>query len=87
MAFAAPFLICDPPDHAENITHYLVQIDGGVIEDTPAPLHYDLANVTNGYHDVLVQAKNIWGSESPAAPFNFIKEVPSATAGITISTD
>lgn len=87
-SFAEPFLTCDDPDPSENVTSYIVSMDGGTLVETPAPLHYDLGSLLSGAHAVDVQAKNIWGAgRSPADPFDFTKELPSMTEGVAISID
>lgn len=87
IGFAQPFLICDTPPAEEMVTSYIVALDGGAEIEVDAPLHYDLSGVAEGAHDVEIKAKNVWGTESPSAPFNFSKSLPSGTTGTTITAE
>ena len=78
---ASPFLVCDVDEAA---TSYIVVMDSGDEIETPAPLHYDLVEITSGTHVVEVRAKNIWGVSSPS-PFEFTKELPANPSNIELS--
>ena len=67
--WAAPFLICDDPLVAEQVTSYEVFQDGVSIGITPAPLHFDLSGVTPGAYNFTATAINAWGSSSPSNPY------------------
>jgi len=69
MAFAEPFVICDDPDPAEQITSYEIFQDGVSIGTTPAPLLFDLAGVTPGQYEFTATAINAWGTSSPSNPY------------------
>jgi hypothetical protein len=84
VAFANPFLVCDPDPDA---TSYLVKLDGLAEVETPAPLKFDLAGVSVGNHRVEVKAKNnLWGATSEASPFEFSRPSLSVT-NIRLSAD
>ena len=72
-AMASPFLVCDSPDPADEVTSYVITYKEREIE-TLAPLHYDLQNIPEGDYNISVQAKNRDGV-SVATPF-FSKEAP-----------
>ncbi|MCK4718739.1 MAG: hypothetical protein KAT70_08730, partial [Thermoplasmata archaeon] len=85
LVWGAPYLVCDP---MENVTHFIVTIDGVEREveavdvgDGYVILKYDLTGVSNGTHDVTVKAKNLWG-QSVAVPFVFTREGPDIPANI-----
>lgn len=85
-AIAAPFLVCDDPPVEEEVTGYVLSIDGGPEIETLAPLHYNLADIPEGMHNIEIQAQNIYGMSLPV-PFSFTKGFPSAVSGITIVSD
>ena len=72
---AAPFLVCDAPPAAEAVTHYVVHMDGNLIESnstahSDGALRYDLAGVPPGAHQFNAQACNVWGcSDLPVNPY------------------
>lgn len=91
-AWANVFVICDPYLTTDvQPTHFSIVMDGQPPVDTPALvqadqtviLHYDVTNVSNGNHSMTVKAVKIdpiWGRlESPASPFDFIKQGISGT--------
>ena len=87
LAFADPFLVCDPQT---NVTHYVVTIDGNTTEvlafdlgNGTVMLRYDLEGISAGTHNTELKAKNIWG-ESVAVPFVFVKAIPVAPGGTRI---
>lgn len=86
-AWAAPFLVCDPPASTECVTAYEVTLGGATVE-TPAPLHYDLSGVQAGDHSVEVRAVCVsqWGRlTSYPAPFAFSRPgSPGVPTGIGI---
>jgi len=68
-ANAAPFLVCDDPDPAEQVTSYDVFQDGVLIGTTPAPLHFDLQGVTPGQYNFTATSRNAWGLSDPSNPY------------------
>ena len=85
---AAPFLVCDPQ---ENITSYIVDLDGVIIEepalglgDGTVRLYYDLGGIADGVHNCTVTAKNVWGVAEPT-PFSFSKIQPESPSVLDIS--
>jgi len=87
LAFASPFLVCDPQT---NVTHYVISGDINVtvpatdLGDGTVRLQYDLAGITEGTFNLEVKAKNVWG-ESVAVPFDFVKALPAVPSNIIIS--
>ena len=71
LAWSAPFLICDPPPAADQITRYEIAI-GSATVSTPAPLHYDLTSVPAGAHTWQIKACSLWEC-SAAVPFAFTR--------------
>ena len=88
LAFAAPFLVCDPQPKTD-VTHYVITGDINVtipakdLGDGTVRLVYDLGNVAEGPYDLQVKAKNEWG-ESVAVPFDFVKALPVVPENIRI---
>ena len=86
LAFANPFLVCDPQT---NVTNYVITGDINVtvpatdLGDGTVRLQYDLAGITEGTFKLEVKAKNIWG-ESISVPFDFVKALPAAPEVIRI---
>jgi len=66
---ASPFLVCDDPPAAEQVTGYEVFQDGVSLGTTPAPLYFDLQGVTPGAYNFTATAINAWGSSSPSNPY------------------
>ena len=64
MAMANPFLVCDDPDPAEQVTSYEIFQDGVSLGITPAPMHFDLQGIAPGSYEFTAKAINDWGSES-----------------------
>ena len=62
-------LVCDPPNPAEQVTSYEIFKDGVSIGITPAPLNFDLQDITPGQYSFTAIAINIWGSSSPSNPY------------------
>lgn len=83
---ADPFLICDDPPAEEQVESYFISINGESNIETPAPLHYDLGDISDGKHSVQVRAKNVWG-EGDFSPLVFTKGLPSKAQGIAVSTE
>jgi len=88
MAWEAPFLVCDPQ---ENITSYIVDLDGVITEepafglgDGTVRLYYDLGGIADGVHNCTVTAKNVWGVAEPT-PFSFSKIQPESPSVLDIS--
>jgi len=86
LAFAGPFLICDPQT---NVTEYIITGDINTtvlafdLGDGTVKLQYDLNDIAEGTFNLQVKAKNIWG-ESVAVPFDFVKALPVAPGAIRI---
>lgn len=86
LAFASPFLVCDPQT---NVTHYVITGDINVtvpatdLGDGTVRLQYDLNGITEGTFNIQVKAKNVWG-ESVIVPFDFVKALPVALEAIRI---
>ena len=86
LAFAAPFLVCDPQT---NVTHYVITGDINVtvpakdLGDGTVRLEYDLDGITDGIHTLELKARNIWGDSTPV-PFEFVKALPDAVEAIRI---
>lgn len=83
LAFAAPFLVCDPDTSTDT---YIITWEDGSKTETPAPLHYDLKDIEVGKYPIQVNGKNIWG-EGPAVPFSFTKEYPQSVTNLVLSPD
>ncbi len=90
---AAPFVICDEyTTSMSQPTSFSVTMDGGTaVSSTPQTLangsvrlHYDLAGLAAGNHNMTVSACNVWGCSS-ATPFAFTKSVPGQPANIGLS--
>ena len=78
---AAPFLVCDTDTNCE---YYRVQADGvEVVDNTPAPLHYDLQGMTPGQISFTAQCCNVWGCSEVSDPF-VSPEAPGTPAGLSI---
>jgi len=86
LAFAEPFLVCDPQT---NVTHYVITGDINVtvpatdLGDGTVRLQYDLNGIAEGTVNLELKAKNIWG-ESVAVPFDFVKALPAVPGGTRI---
>lgn len=76
----AAHLVCDAPPPAEQITEYEVFMDGVSLGKTPAPLYYDLGNITPGEYEFTATAINVWGASNPSNPY-VSPPGPSAPAG------
>ena len=68
-ANAAPFLVCDDPPAAEQVTGYEVFQNGTSLGTVPAPLHFDLQGVVPGAYDFTATAINAWGASQPSDPY------------------
>jgi len=68
-ASSAPFLVCDDPAPEQQVIEYEVFQDGVSIGKTPAPLHFDLKDITPGVYNFTVTAKNEWGTSNPSDPY------------------
>lgn len=80
---AAPFLVCTVDPDAET---YVIRVGGTNTVETPAPLHFDLGQLSNGQHNLEVAAKNVWG-QSTFVPFGFNKAVPGTPSDIGLSAE
>ena len=69
MAWADPFLGCDDPDPAEQVTSYEVFQDGVSLGIVPAPLHFDLNGITPGAYEFTATAINAWGVSAASNPY------------------
>jgi hypothetical protein len=70
IALAGPFLVCDPPDPAEQVTSYTIYKDGEVFaENVPAPMNYDLNGLAPGQYTWTATAHNVWGASEPSNPY------------------
>jgi len=73
IASAAPFLVCDAPDPAEQISSYIVYRDGiqigTSIAEPDGSLKMDLQSITPGVYTWTVVAVNVWGVSSPSNPY------------------
>ena len=65
--FASPFLKCDEDANCE---YYKVYADGQLVADNvPAPLWYDLKDMTPGVISFDVECCNYWGCEKTENPY------------------
>lgn len=89
---SSPYLVSDSDISTNKPTHYSVVMDGAVEVLSPAQivtggvrLHYDLAGISVGTHNVSVKAvliDTIWGRlDSTASPFSFLKPASPAQPG------
>ena len=69
VAWADPFLGCDDPPAAEQVTGYEIFQDGVSLGTTPAPMHFDLQGVTPGAYEFTATAINAWGVSSASNPY------------------
>ena len=83
VAWSAPFLRCDDPPAAEQVTSYEVFQDGVSLGTTPAPLNFDLDGVTPGAYNFTAIAINAWGASSPSNPY-VSPAGASAPSGLTM---
>lgn len=91
IAFANPFLVCDPQTGVDN---YKVEISGpttvsvDIQPDATGQYGFklDLADVTlpNGSYSVRANASNMWGTSSWSTSFPFVKALPGAPGGIKL---
>lgn len=83
-AFASPFMVCDPDPN----THiYVITYEDGTKVETPAPLHFDLADASEGKTVLTVHGKNHWGQEGPSVPFEFTRALPLSPTNTRLSMD
>jgi len=72
-AFAAPFLVCDVPDPAEQVVSYIVYQDGvemGIYQaESDGSLLVDLQAVTPGVYEWTARAVNAWGQSEVSDPY------------------
>ena len=83
-ASASPFLVCDPD---ENTHIYVLTYEDGTKIETPAPLHFDLADAPEGKTVLKVHGKNHWGQEGPSVPFSFTRGLPQLPTNTQLSMD
>jgi len=72
-ALAAPFLVCDVPDPAQQVVSYIIYQDG-VEVGTPAAepdgsLKMDLQDITPGVYEWTARAVNAWGQSEVSDPY------------------
>ena len=72
-ADAAPFLICDAPNPAQQVISYVVYQDGVEVA-TPAAesdgsLKMDLSDITPGVYIWTAKAVNAWGRSEDSDPY------------------
>ena len=88
LAFANPFLVCDPQD---GVTMYDMETNGTVTEDFTAEpdgsAKIDLAGLADGEYTVRLRAKNEWGVSNWSDPLAFTKAVPMAPMGLRVSSE
>ena len=75
VAWAAPFLVCDGPPAAEQVTGYEIFQDGVSLGTTPAPMMFDLQGVTPGAYEFTAIAINAWGVSSASNPYLLLEKV------------
>ena len=88
LAFANPFLVCDPNPGAETI---ILEINGLEMPEFPAEadgsLKYDLAGLAEGNFSVRAKAEfGVWGWSEYSVPFNFTKPSIQAPLGLRVSS-
>jgi len=78
IAGAAPFLVCDPPDPADQVIYYIVYQDGveifrATIENgavrADGSLGMDLQAITPGAYTWTVRAGNVWEESGLSDPY------------------
>ena len=69
MAMANPFLVCDDPDPAEQVTSYEIFQDGVSLGITPAPMRFDLQGIAPGSYEFTAKAINDWGVSGISNPY------------------
>ena len=73
VTYAAPFLVCDPPDPSEQVTSYIVYKDGvefaRVDAESDGSLRLDLQGVTPGAYTWTAKAVNIWEESELSDPY------------------
>ena len=84
---AGPYLVCDDPAPVQEVTGYLVKIDGGEATSEATPLHVDLSGWTEAEFSVEIAAQNIWGDSAYCLPFVFTKGLPTAPSNIDVSLE
>ena len=69
-AFAAPFLVADPPPAEQQVIHYNVY-KNGVLEGTftGETLNYDLEGIVPGVYNFTAEACNVWGCTITPDPY------------------
>lgn len=92
IAFASPFLVCDPMTGVEQTqvtldgepqgwVPYAEQDFGG----TTYCVLMDLAGLANGSHTATAEADwGVWGASDPSVPFDFSKPDVQAPAGFVL---
>jgi len=93
MAFAEPFLVCDPPEAGQDVGYYLVSGLSIVQPDEKIPVDgtgefgfkVDLSPLPFGNYTITAMACNDWGCSEASVPFEFTKIVPSTPSKLSIS--
>jgi hypothetical protein len=94
IAFANPFLVCDPQTGVDN---YKVEISGpmnvtvDVLPDTTGTFGFKLdispLGLVNGSYTVRVSASNMWGTSSWSTAYPFDKDLPGEPQGIRLYSE
>ena len=92
IAFAANYLVCDPPPANELVTSYQLTMNGQLVDVDPDTtgvygFKYDLTPLQNGPYTVTAIDRNAWGDSDPSLPFVFTKSGPSIPTGMHIVRD
>lgn len=74
IAFGGPFLVCDPPDPAEQVEYYLVykdgtQLGGRIDAQSDGSLLLDISDIPPGQYVWTAKAGNAWGESDFSAPY------------------
>ena len=70
---AQPFLVCDTPDPAEQVTSYIIYQDAVEIAtptaESDGSLRMDLQAITPGVYTWTAKAVNAWGQSIDSDPY------------------
>lgn len=87
VAWAAPWLICDPQ---AGVINYVLELDGQQIEwaaEEDGSFRYDLQHISMGGHTVRLSAGNAFGDWSEwSDPFSFSRSTVTTPTSIRLST-
>jgi hypothetical protein len=97
VAFASPFLVCDPYPVGQNqfvtpsafivkgLSANPISTGAQVNQDGTVQLHYDLGSLGNGSYTVIADAVNVFGGVSPdSPPFTFTVGLPAPPGNLRI---